>query len=601
MSLFDIERIKKHLLPQNKIRFFRDIPDRTISPEVIVRLSACASFWDGYDHPDYGDTYGDFKRNKNRCNFENMYINRRQHLADIAFYEIFTGDGKYLPKIEELIRLICSEDTWCVPAHAHIKPAGYEGHVIELYASETASVLSFICYFLKDKISPSITSEIKRAVFERMFTPYTISDGYGWMGVDGRSVNNWNPWINSNIIFCAALIADEELYKQLVLRACTLTENYIRSIPSDCLCDEGVRYWNLSGACLFDIVELMYDLTGGSFDITASYEVASACSYPIAMYDEHGLPANFADATIEFYPDCALLTRAGERTKNQTLYNLGRYLYRVEGIRSLHDNFYRQLKNVYTASTITKPTELNLPACSFLKGINVVTMRKNGFFLSFKSNHNGESHNHNDVGSFVLYRNGTPLFVDAGVDHYSGYTFGKERFNLWYLRSEYHNLPVINGNAQKPGKAFKGTDISYSGMSASSDISGAYGLENEGSWVRSANLEGETVIINDSFTFDTDGTFLHYILMERPVIDSNTLRFSNGTVASFENAEIIGIEALDLTGTNPPDGIVGDAANRKTNVPSILIPRIFERQWGQTELYRVKVVPTEKNVTLTVS
>jgi hypothetical protein len=235
-----------------------------------------------------------------------------------------------------------------------------------------------------------------------------------------------------------------------------------------------------------------------------------------------------------------------------------------------------------------------------LKGINVITLRKNGFFLSFKSNHNGESHNHNDVGSFVLYRDGIPLFVDVGVDHYSGFTFSKERFNLWYLRSEYHNLPVINGKAQKPGKNYRGTDLEVSISSANTDISGAYGLEGEGSWIRSVSLEDGVAVIKDSFTFSTEDTFLHYILKECPLVDKNTLTFSDGTVAMFKNAEVIEIETLDLTGNSPPDGIVGDAKNRDTSVPSILIPRIFERQWGQTELYRVKVVPLSNEVMLTI-
>ena len=163
-----------------------------------------------------------------------------------------------------------------------------------------------------------------------MFFPYTETDGYKWMGTGGQKVNNWNPWINSNVLFCAALVCqDETEYKTLALRACALTENYINSLSDDCLPDEGVRYWHLSGACLFDFSELLYDLTGGKVDLTVSHQVRSTCGYITGMYDEYGQPANFADATIEFYPDWALLTRAGERTGNSLLRDMGRAFARL--------------------------------------------------------------------------------------------------------------------------------------------------------------------------------------------------------------------------------------------------------------------------------
>ena len=39
-------------------------------------------------------------------------------------------------------------------------------------------------------------------------------------------------------------------------------------------------------------------------------------------------------------------------------------------------------------------------------------------YLSAKGGNNGESHNHNDVGSFVLYCDGKPAVIDVGTGVY---------------------------------------------------------------------------------------------------------------------------------------------------------------------------------------
>ena len=599
-KLFNIEEISKNLLERKNVVWFSDIPKSSLalSDEVKTRIRCCAESWDGYIHPEFEHHYDDFVLNKNRNNYEDPYINRRACLADMTFFEAFVEDGKYLGKIEEMIALICSEKTWCVPSHYKTKTKETTNHVIELYAAETAAILAFTIYLLGDKIPANMKQTVAQMIDERIFLPYTETDKYGWMGADGRKVNNWNPWINSNIMLTAAMVCeDEEKYRRLVLRALVLTENYINSLSDDHLCDEGVRYFALSGACLFDISEILYDLTGGKVDITDSKPVKDACDYITGMYDEYGNPANFADATIDFYPQCASLVRAGERTKNHTLSMMGKALYRPQVLRAYHDNFYRQVKDFYTASGITKNEALKYPETKFLKSINIYTVRKNGFFFSFKGNHNGESHNHNDVGNFVLYHEGTPIFIDAGVDFYSGYTFSKDRFDLWYMRSDFHNVPTIGGKIQKDGKEFSATPMKIDGLCAQIDISGAYGIENS-PWIRCAEFRDDSITVTDSFK-NCDGTALNYMMKDMPQVNGTNLIFPSGICAELSGVSEIKIEAIDITGSNPPDGIIGDAKNR-TEMRSYLIPRIMNKQWDKSKIYKLTAVPNSDNVVLKV-
>jgi hypothetical protein len=86
---------------------------------------------------------------------------------------------------------------------------------------------------------------------------------------------------------------------------------------------------------------------------------------------------------------------------------------------------------------------------------------KNGVYLAAHGGHNAESHNHNDVGDFIIYKNGEPLIIDAGRGNYTARTFSPQRYELWFTQSEYHNLPIINNRGQKTGRDSEATKVSY--------------------------------------------------------------------------------------------------------------------------------------------
>ncbi len=71
-----------------------------------------------------------------------------------------------------------------------------------------------------------------------------------------------------------------------------------------------------------------------------------------------------------------------------------------------------------------------------------------GWYLAAKGRYNAESHNHNDVGSFIVAVGGQPLLIDVGVETYTKNTFSAARYDIWTMQSEYHNLPVVDGQGQ---------------------------------------------------------------------------------------------------------------------------------------------------------
>jgi hypothetical protein len=101
-----------------------------------------------------------------------------------------------------------------------------------------------------------------------------------------------------------------------------------------------------------------------------------------------------------------------------------------------------------------------------------------GLYVSAWGGHNGQSHNHNDVGNFIVYDDGRPVLVDVGVETYSARTFGPQRYEIWTMQSAYHNLPTINGVMQGAGRQFRAGGVSFDETAAratfAADIAPAY-------------------------------------------------------------------------------------------------------------------------------
>ncbi len=160
---------------------------------------------------------------------------------------------------------------------------------------------------------------------------------------------------------------------------------------------------------------------------------------------------------------------------------------------------------------------------------------ESGFYFAAKGGHNAESHNHNDLGTCVLYYNGNPCLIDLGRENYVAKTFSSRRYEIWTMQSQYHNLPKINGIDQKEGRQYEAKNTSFSADSRkavfSTDISEAYteeaGVEK---WVRSYRLDrGKKFTVSDQYTLSKVGS------------DPSTLNFISSCKVSEIESGVLGL------------------------------------------------------------
>jgi hypothetical protein len=518
-ELYPQEKVGQVLIPRERWQPWPKCSDRSAWEELPaqVRKDLVAS---GEQHlgqawPDLPATlFLEYAREGNRSRYEHEHFARRTALTDLIIAECVEGKGRFLDTIANGVWAICEESFWGVPAHVGAQKAGSglpdpEEPIVDLFAAETGESLAWTSYLVGeqlDRVSPMIGKRIGYEIDRRILTPCLTRDDFGWMGFGGGRVNNWNPWCNSNWLTCALLVEpDEGRRVAAVAKIVRSLDHFLDAYDDDGGCDEGPGYWSRAGASLLDCLELLHSATNGAIDVYDRPLIKEIGRYIYRVHIADDYFVNFADASAKASPPGELVYRYGKRIGDERLAGFGAYLWarrRGDGTGFADGGGYtvgRYLPAIFNAAGMAAaPAQAPLPRDAWLGGIQVMTARDRdgstaGFFVAAKGGHNAESHNHNDVGNFIVYRNGRPILIDVGVETYSRKTFSGRRYEIWTMQSAYHNLPTVDGVTQSPGRQFAARNVAHEATDDQAelrlDIAGAYAAQaNVKTWVRTVRL-----------------------------------------------------------------------------------------------------------------
>lgn len=224
---------------------------------------------------------------------------------------------------------------------------------------------------------------------------------------------------------------------------------------------------------------------------------------------------NFADADAIMNAAPNTVFRFGEAINDIPMKKFGAFLAVQQqwGKRRLPGTIDEQIIQLTRIHDVLKTPAKNLLLGEFwFPDIEVAGARDrvnsaDGFFFAAKGGHNAEHHNHNDVGSFVMYYNGKPCLIDLGRGKYNGKTFSRERYTIMNMQSQYHNLPTINSFDQNTGQQYRAQNTSFEfdagHATFSTDIAETYSPDaGINRWIRSYYLQrSERFTITDDFQF----------------------------------------------------------------------------------------------------
>lgn len=455
---------------------------------------------------------------------QGAYAAPNNALQSLVMGELVEGKGRFTDQIVNGVWYYSEQTWWGWSAHLTAQKAKHglpdvNEPVIDLGVGEIANVLSWTWFLFKeefDKIHPLIAQRLKQEIMNKAVIPYYERDDFWWMGFGSRSVNNWNPWTNHNLL-TAILILEEDQQKKIknVEKVIRSLDVFINTYPNDGGCDEGPSYWGRAGASLYQCLDLLKRASNGKFDVYDNPLIKNMGSYIYKAYIAYPYFINFADADATTGGRPSIIYTYGKDTGDRVMQQFGAFLAQKQGWgqekpggkpdeQIMQLLYLNEIKEAEAAEALV--SDFWLPETEVAGGRDKAGTAE-GFFFAAKGGHNAESHNHNDLGSCVLYFNGKPCLIDLGRETYTAKTFSNKRYEIWTMQSQFHNLPKINGFDQLPGRDYKAKETGFKATNKqivfSTDITDAYpGEAAIQKWERRYQLDrGKRFIIKDKFQF----------------------------------------------------------------------------------------------------
>ena len=489
------------------------------SPQAQLLLQATEPFLTDLTHPPRltYSLYRTFKRAGDNQPYSRACNRVRQNLTATAL-QLFLGRDELLDVVQDYVWAICEETTWVSPYHERQRVD------IDLVAAETGAMLAQLVVALQDKLTDEVVQRVRAELEQRIFQPYLARhDGHWWY----KGYNNWTG-VCSGSIGTAFLLLEQD-QKQLAHALALVLESldvFIHAaFEDDGSSTEGVSYWQYGLVHYIQFAEMLRQRTRGRLDILAGERMKAIARYPLHLMLSPERFANFSDCRerVVFFPE--LITRLAQRTGSPEILGLLAQPARpvtsmsvqTEHLRSLmHWNFDMALLTLLwwdgTRAPAPALTDSHLPTAGFVRLVSE-TPGGRPVVLVAKASHNGESHNHNDVGSFVLDVDEETFLCDPGPGRYDSTYFTPRRYENIFASSFGHSLPRIAGREQSAGREFAGKIALYEPKAqpkrVAVEIGQAYDVPNLAGCQREFSLgttgaEAGTVWLQDRFSF-TDG------------------------------------------------------------------------------------------------
>ncbi len=246
------------------------------------------------------ELFGLYERTGNRLEYEAVYFARRKFLAVLGMWALVDVQGGFVQteerltgaeplqetkegagrqggtsanrdliyaKLSEVIREICEEECWALPAHVNRAENPDWRLTVDLFAAETAQTLSELVdrigVFLTPEVCSLAIDQIERRVFQPFFTskvPYS-----GWE----RAGHNWNAVCSGAIgSACLHLLRGEsERLEKCIERICKALPYYLAGFSEDGACAEGIGYYFYGMTYFVNFAQELYEYSKGEKDL----------------------------------------------------------------------------------------------------------------------------------------------------------------------------------------------------------------------------------------------------------------------------------------------------------------------------------------------
>ena len=435
--------------------------------------------------PEQGDElYLDYSRTGNRTRWQRVAGRRRGRVRTLVLAECLENKGRFIPAFEEVVRAICSEKTWVMPAHDRNLTNFKETSIdIDLGSAMLAWSLATADYLLADKLRPDVRRLIRDNLGRRIFEPYKdMVHGKRTKNWWLTTTNNWNAVCLAGVTGSAlAVIESPQPRAFFIVAAENYSKNFLKGFTDDGYCSEGLGYWNYGFGYYIMLSETIYQATKGKVDLLQNPKVKQVATFGANIEILNGVYPAFADCSVRAQPSSRLMYFVSRR------FGLGlRSWEQIDPVSGAGSLYQSMMYSFPSSASLTAPaqTASQGPGIrSWFDQAGVLISRpgpssSSRLAVALKGGHNQEHHNHNDVGSFVIVLNDKPLLLDPGGEVYTARTFSGRRYESNVLNSFGHPVPIVAGKLQRTGSGARGRVVRRSFTDSTDtlvlDISSAY-------------------------------------------------------------------------------------------------------------------------------
>lgn len=415
---------------------------------------------------------------------------------------IYPDNEEYFENLKQIVWVYCNEYTWAPLGHYNEyydrTPADYDPGLIDIFAASIAFSMAEIKNLFKDRFPKLLVDRMTAEIRRRTIEPY-LTRKFFWEKHD----NNWTA-VCTGAVGGVLMYEAPELFLENQERIHASMECYLKSYNDDGMCVEGVAYWGFGFGFFASYALLEREFTGGKVDWFKRDKVRAISKYLQKMFLDRDVIATYGDCNIKegYWIGLPHLLKSiyGDEIEclPDTRGTIVAYCHLCFSLRSV---IY------YNPDYVSQDVDKSKVYCD--EGSSYFTKRTPFYGFTARGGDNGESHNHNDVGSFILTHKNEQVLLDFG---YIGSVYphpdyhGHLRYTYFQPSSYSHNVPILDGIGQD-GVRRERVIPKYNEADSSLyiDFTGGYGVEKLKKAERQFFLENDKITLKDTFEL-TDKT-----------------------------------------------------------------------------------------------
>lgn len=451
-----------------------------------------------------------------RAVFERVYSEYEVRMKTLRFCYYLTGDEKYIEPLANIIWNICDFESWSIPAHVlENLPEEIRKINLDLTSTILAYELAEVLYFMGDKLPALVEKRLRYEIQTRLIDSYK-NHTWNWE----TRTNNWSAVCIAAVLGAYLFVATDEEIKEQLPRMKSAIDCYLQGFKDDGACTEGYAYWVYGFEFFMIFAAMLRDYTNGEDDLFRNPKVHEIALFQqnMALTETEGI--SFADGDDTFRPAAWISHFLKHEYPDVEIPDIPPEVYAGPMLPSV----------LWQDPALATGQKMNPKSHIYPDSQWYIYRGKYNF--ACKAGYNNEPHNHNDIGSFIIAKNGKVTFTDPGKNQYTRQYFSPERYDYLVTSGRGHSVPIINGVWQSQGSRISTVTIARDGEYEYTIDNGYNGIPSLKSIVRHFVCSEDEISLTDTFEFTEapESVIERFVSLHEPVLGDGTVRVLDSTL-----------------------------------------------------------------------